>query len=329
MVDTNEEARHRSTGELLRFGVGRYVYRPANPILFVIPTPLHRSTRVFRKSFIISIAGVAFAAASPGSSEAQLKKLGKAIGSRMVDKTITNAGNDSTNTATPATSSSAAPSTASVEITSERLTQFFAAIKPQMDEAKVRFDAIAKKKEYEEKSKAFEMCKVQIMQDPAEFQGMDDSDPAAIKVNKRLEVANAALENEIAKGTAMDQKKIAELNVEVQDILATQQLLSYPGIKKCGQRPVQPPEPSAASSSGTQLAASAKSNFSRNQFGLFRERVGAWVLTQGKGDQRITFTAGEQAVMKAHAKELAVLEPFFRDGSISWSYWGDLPSDWQ
>ena len=284
---------------------------------------------MFRKGIILSIVSTVLVAAAPASSEAQLKKLGKAIGGTLVDKKITQAGGgDTANAPTPANNAAAA-SNASVEITAERLNQFFAAIKPQMDESKVRFDAMAKKKDYEERIKAFEMCKVQIMQNPAEFQGMDDDDPAVIKLNKRLEVANAALEKEIAKGNAMDQKKIAELNVELQDIVATQQVLSYPGIKKCGQRPVQPPEPPAANSSGTQLAASAKSDFTRDQFGRFRERVGAWVLTQGKGDQRMTFTTSEHAVLKARSKDLAVLEPFFRDGSISWSYWGDLPSDWQ
>jgi hypothetical protein len=286
----------------------------------------------------VLFAGAMLIALSPAPSEAQLKKLGKAIGG-LVDKPIDKAaGTDSSNTAS-ASRGATATSSATVEITGERLDQFFAAIKPQMDEAKVRIDLIARKKEFEERrkafeerQKAFEMCKVQVMQDPSQFQGMEDSDPAVIKLNKRLEVANAALGKELAKGAAMDQKKVAEINVELQDIIAAQQLLSYPGIKKCGPRPVpppEPPEPPAPSSSGAKLAPSARANFTRSEFGLLRERIGAWVLTQGKPDKRMTFSASEQAVMQSRARDLAVLEPYFRDGSIAWAYWGDLPSDWQ
>jgi hypothetical protein len=277
-------------------------------------------------------AGAMLIALSPAPSEAQLKKLGKAIGG-LVDKPIDKAaGADSSTTASAsrgATATSNAASNATVEITGKRLDQFFAAVKPQLDEAKARIDLTARRKEFEERYKAYEMCKVQVMQDPSQFQGTEDNDPAVLKLDKRLEVVNAALEKEIAKGTAMDQKKVAEINVELQDIMAEQQLLAYPGIKKCGVRPVQPPEPPARSSSGTTLAASARTDFTRNQFGLLRERIGAWVLTQGKPDKHLAFTASEQAVMQARAKDLAVLEPYFRDGSIAWSYWGDLPADWQ
>lgn len=78
-------------------------------------------------------------------------------------------------------------------------------------------------------------------------------------------------------------------------------------------------------------SSAAKAQLTPTQFGVIRERIALWALLQenpnlkGAGKEGV-FTAEEQAVLSAHAADIKKLTPFFKDGSMRWSTWGDLKS---
>jgi hypothetical protein len=64
------------------------------------------------------------------------------------------------------------------------------------------------------------------------------------------------------------------------------------------------------------------------QYGVMRERIALWALQQAdptlKTGKEGVFTAEEQAALEKNAGDIKKLTPFFKDGSMRWSTWGDV-----
>jgi hypothetical protein len=91
-----------------------------------------------------------------------------------------------------------------------------------------------------------------------------------------------------------------------------------PALKACG---AYVGVPSTGRPEEPQVAAPAvPAGMTARQFGRLRERVAAWLLTNGAygvGDD-------ERAALEARRQELAALTPLFRGDTLAWSSWGDL-----
>lgn len=75
-----------------------------------------------------------------------------------------------------------------------------------------------------------------------------------------------------------------------------------------------------------QVPAAQRAGMTTSQFGRIRERIALWALIQ-EGHAKPTegrFTDAESQALQVKASELKTLAPFFRDGSLSWTNWGDL-----
>ena len=74
---------------------------------------------------------------------------------------------------------------------------------------------------------------------------------------------------------------------------------------------------------------SARTGLTTRQFGMLRERIAMYAIAlAGDGSEASlkSFTDAERSALGARAAELRGIAPFFRDGLIRWSTWGDLKS---
>jgi hypothetical protein len=66
------------------------------------------------------------------------------------------------------------------------------------------------------------------------------------------------------------------------------------------------------------------------QFGLLRERLAVWALSQDspafKAQNSMVFSADEQAALTARAADIQKLVPLFKGNALTWSTWNDLKS---
>jgi hypothetical protein len=75
---------------------------------------------------------------------------------------------------------------------------------------------------------------------------------------------------------------------------------------------------------------SARKGLSTRQFGMLRERIAIYAIALAAGDgsegSLKSFGDAERSALAARAAELKAIAPFFRDGLIRWSTWGDVKS---
>jgi hypothetical protein len=91
-----------------------------------------------------------------------------------------------------------------------------------------------------------------------------------------------------------------------------------PPLKACGAYVAQP---TLSKPDASRLAPpNVPAGMTATQFGRLRERVAAWLLTDG------TYAVGpdERSALEARRSDLAPLTPLFRGNALAWSYWSDL-----
>jgi hypothetical protein len=92
-----------------------------------------------------------------------------------------------------------------------------------------------------------------------------------------------------------------------------------PALKTCGAY-VAPPTERPVRGGFRASAPTIPAGMTATQFGRLRERVAAWLLTNGT----YTVSADEQAALTARKADLDTLTPLFRGNTLTWSSWGDL-----
>lgn len=90
-----------------------------------------------------------------------------------------------------------------------------------------------------------------------------------------------------------------------------------PALKQCG---AYVPTPGESPRAPDLPAPQVPPGMTPTQFGLLRERVAAWLLTDG------AYKVGpdEKSALEGRAKDLAPLGPLFRGHTLRWTSWGDL-----
>jgi hypothetical protein len=97
-----------------------------------------------------------------------------------------------------------------------------------------------------------------------------------------------------------------------------------PQLKACGAYVSAPTEESSKRRHGggdeASQAPKVPAGMTATQFGRLREKVAAWLLTDGK----YKVSDDEKAALDARKQELDALTPLFRGNTLVWSSWGDL-----
>jgi len=78
----------------------------------------------------------------------------------------------------------------------------------------------------------------------------------------------------------------------------------------------------------TTIPPAARGNLSKAQFARMRERIALYAMSAAQPGLKVgtegVFSAEEKAVLSARSAQIGKLAPFFRDGALRWSTWGDL-----
>lgn len=268
---------------------------------------------------------------APSSAHAQFGKL-KDLGARAAKeaaakKVIEAAGMESA-TGSSVGSSSSASARVTYDITAERLDAVLAALTPFVEDAKMRAAAKQQMDAFNAKRTAYEECAAASAKRAMTIspEGVERSAAFTAKMAPMLERYSAI---------SQDPSKKREM-LMLQDsmtVLSVQGQVALVG-GKCGT-PVhrtlaivdaEMAEERTGDDGQLQVPAAQRAGMTTSQFGRIRERIALWALIQ-EGHAKPTegrFTDAESQALQVKASELKTLAPFFRDGSLSWTNWGDL-----
>ncbi len=225
-----------------------------------------------------------------------------------------------------------ATDSASLTITAERLDQFLLVMKPVMARAERAREERAVRRTYEEASNVIaahnagvETCAARVMEEERPRLQRLASDPMGNQDvlqrlqgnDPRLGALTEAMLEAVAGG---DQARISLLEDSMSVIKYRAIASVVPALGTCGVPRSRPPAPRVDDVRAPEALIVPPPGMTRTQFGRLRERIALHVLTNGKDG---TFTTGERAALDARERELQALLPFFRDGLLEWSQWGD------
>lgn len=257
---------------------------------------------------------------APSRSDAQVwKKVREAAAGKIIDKTV-DAGAKKAGIESPATASNASTGRARVAVTAERLDQFLAAVGPVVEQANRISTARAERAKYDEAVKKQSDC-MKNAQGGIGGAPTSDALAKASKISEAIGPLNARYSEAL-------QKKDEVLSARLADSMAIMQhrymVAMYPQLGQCGE-PLPGPAavPTMDATAAWRLASS--SGMSRNDFGWLRERIGGWVLDREHAPKQ-GYSTEELAALEAKADRLMPLAPFFRDGTLVWQAWNDLPN---
>lgn len=213
-----------------------------------------------------------------------------------------------------------------LEITTERLDVFLAAMKPVVAHAEAVQAARQSQETYDARKTQFEACKERIGRrvagPPAQFTlaQQERIGELAVRGTQLMSTYQAA----VASGNL----RAANALLDTMDLAGVEALqMQYPALAACGKpapRPLPPP-PLPTPTQGEMIAA-PPGGMTGAQFGRMRELIAVHLLTNGRESG---FSAAEQSAFGARQTELAPLAPLFRSGALEWSRWDHLGKNWR
>lgn len=275
----------------------------------------------------------------PSASHAQLlKKIKDAARAKAVDAAADKAadkvlGPDSSKAAGAAgaagVSSGTSRSSTQLEITAERIDALIAAIEPLANERERAAKADKAWRAYEASRDAWSKCYNTSVQGANTAALVQQSDEAAMeKANQRMQ--KAAADMQAATG---DTARMAALQAEMEEASFAFMAAQFPSVaKKCGASPGKRPEfadRTYRSQDATVQRIAQQHGINRWQLGLMRERVAAWLLSDGQltGNYAgVKVTDAEAQALVSRKAQLARFASLFRDGTLEWTHWSDLGS---
>lgn len=242
----------------------------------------------------------------------------------------------------PAESGLSSSSKAAVDytITPERAELVLTALAPLIEDARKEAAAREVRTAYEARMQQLEKCA------NAASKGMTSYSQAYLDQGGKVTEKQAAVMERLAAAMQAGRKR------EVLFMQDTAGVLSYEIMSlmiggKCGKAPYKPAAlidaelaREAMSASGAEIGEdgryvskldvpeSARKGLTTRQFGVMRERIAIYALEltrEGGAPSSLQgFSDAERAALDARAAQLKTLAPFFRDGAIGWSSWGDV-----
>lgn len=280
-------------------------------------------------------------AAAPAPAHAQLlkrikqaaaEKAAEAAGRKVLgeDSASAPAAADAPAASRGASSSAAARSSgpAKLDITGERVALFLTAMEPALDAARERDAYLAAKKRRE----TYDQCvvDVQVKNAQAAARGENVAGPTKAQQAEMDRIADRGgvlVEEMMAAQQRNDTAKVRLLSEESERNLFRMTMLATPAIGKvCGATP--PPkamEPDAARMKEKSRPRRID-GMSATQFGRMRERIAMYLVASDKPND---LSAEERAAVDARRADFAPFVKAWKDGSLEWSYWGDVFSAWK
>lgn len=225
-------------------------------------------------------------------------------------------------------------------ITDERADLILAALAPAVEEARKETAAREVRTAYEAKIQQVEKCAT------AASKGITSYSQAYLDNAGKLTEKQAALMERYAAALQAGRKRDV-LYMQDSAAVISFELITLMSGAKCGKAPYKPAAlieaelaREAQSQSGAEIGydgrytsklevpESARKGLTTRQFGLMRERMALYALELTRDDGSTpsfkNFSDGERATLGARAGQLKALAPFFRDGALRWSTWGDV-----
>ncbi|HEY0929160.1 MAG TPA: hypothetical protein VGE27_04525 [Gemmatimonas sp.] len=267
---------------------------------------------------------------TPSGAQAQFGKL-KDMGARAAKeaaarKVIEAAGGEAASAGSSGSNSSSGR--VSYDITAERLDAVLAAITPFVEEAKQREANKRQVAAFEAKRKTYEDCanaaaKRTMAVTPDNIAKSSEFTAKTVPMIERY----TAISQDPSKKreTLMLQDSMQVLAVEAQLIMVGGKC-GTPVYRTVAVVDAELAEMEPSGDGQIQVPAAQRAGMTTSQFGRIRERIALWALIQ-EGHAKPTegrFTDAESQALQVKASELKSLAPFFRDGSLSWTNWGDL-----
>lgn len=273
-------------------------------------TPISNKQHAPRRALTIALVGVFLAATSPVGAHAQLGKLKAAVKKQITGKDAEKTPGD------------AAPSGTAVQITPERLDQFFAAVEPWMQKAEAYGSVLEQVKAYDGKKANYESCKQQVMTNPANAR--QGGDPKEIERSQQRAQQYLARSSEASqRGDTMTARLMSDSMMVEQD---KGYLVMFPALKQCGSMPVKPSTPPPPR---FEVTPEGQQAFTRNQLGFLRERLAAYRHLKSNRETdaiRRQFNGDEIAAFEGRQGQLDRFGAALELTSTRWRAWQDLPS---
>jgi hypothetical protein len=255
--------------------------------------------------------GTALLAAPAAAANAQVGKLIKRAVSAATETATGTAGG------APGRAANGAAGASRLEITAERLDAFVTAMRPAVEGAAAEQRRGGQAVRTQEARATYAAC----IERAADTDPVTSAPPAFVREYEQTERTYKALvKREQAQASAEFQSP--EQTQPLADSVAVfrERLvrLRYPAARACG------PEVWPATSNGnpvTQVAPVVPAGMTAVQFGLLRERVAAWLVTEGRAPG---YGAAERQALAARRTALAPLAALFRKEDLVWRTWGDV-----
>lgn len=294
----------------------------------IAPSSLYRALSTLMARLFIPLVLLGLA---PSAAEAQFGKL-RDLGAKAAKEAAARKASEATGIESTSGSGSGSGSSASArvtyDITAERLDAVLAALTPLVEEARMRAAARQQVDAFNARRTAYEECAAASAKRAMTItpEGVERSATFTAKMAPMLERYSTISQDPARKREMlMLQDSMTVLSVQGQVALVG---------GKCGapvHRTLAIVEAELAEEQTTNdgqllVPTAQRAGMTTSQFGRIRERIALWALIQ-EGHAKPTegrFTDTESQALQVKASELRTLAPFFRDGSVSWTHWGDL-----
>jgi len=270
-------------------------------------------------SRVIALAAL-LSVVSPAAAHAQFGKLIKKAAQGAMQGAAEGAAQ---NAAKNATGGERTREEATLTITPQNLDLLLAALGPaakaaQEEEAQ-RTRYWAQQKKFEAHRACRDSIKSKFPVNPLAAQA-----PDKIKAMQDYSIKSGPLMERYAQALQSGDTRKAQVYADSAGAAGEQLELIYtPQLKACGAYVSAPTDDSKGHHGGDDEAGRAPkvpAGMTATQFGRLREKVAAWLLTDGK----YKVSDDERSALDARKKELDVLTPLFRGNTLAWSSWGDL-----
>lgn len=264
--------------------------------------PAH--TRRLRRGLLL--AALAAAALPIAPAHAQLGRLIKKAAQGAVEGAARGAARDAAPAATGAPA---------IAITSESIDQLLAALAPSVEAATAYEAARVRHETGTAKLEAHRTCRDSVKK---AFGGV--MAPSAASMDAQVEYGSKVSELMLRMNAAQQAGDAARSRALLDSVGVLGEAMEntmLPALRKCGAYvPAAPDSPRAPQVAPPKVPA----GMTATQFGRLRERVAAWLLTDG------AYTVGddERGALDARRKDLAPLAPLFRGHALQWASWSDL-----
>jgi hypothetical protein len=257
---------------------------------------------------------------SPAAAHAQFGKLIKKAAQGAMQGAAEGAAQ---NAAKNATGGERTREDAAVTITPQNLDLLLAALGPT---AKAAQEEEAERTRYWAQQKKFEAhraCRDSI-KSKYPVNPIAAQSPDKIKAMQDYSIKSGPLMERYAQALQSGDAQKAQVYADSAGAAGEQLELIYtPQLKACGAYVSAPTDESKGRHGGDDEAGRAPkvpAGMTATQFGRLREKVAAWLLTDGK----YKVNDDERSALDARRKELDALTPLFRGNTLAWSSWGDL-----